>query len=229
MVQSNEIVGSERCFHEASLLLHEFSHRINNEFASIIGTLSTACARTGNNETKAVLNIVQDQLHSYAQVHRALEMPERSIQIDAADYLRKLCRAIARSKLNSKGIAIVFVDHPLKMNSERCWRLGLIISELITNAARHAFGHSGGTIRVEISQLSVFVQCNVTDNGSGDAIGQPGHGSAIIRALTDSLGGWFDQRFGVNGAAATLIFPSNPLEEISPRSPPARAQEIGPP
>jgi two-component sensor histidine kinase len=214
VIQSNEIVSPERRFPEASLLLHEFSHRINNEFASIIATLSTACARTTNDETRAVLNIVQDQLYSYARVHHALKMPERSIQIDAADYLRKLCRAIARSKLHAQGITLIFVDHPLRMESERCWRLGLIVSELITNAARHAFRHSGGTIRVEISQPSFSVQCLVTDNGGGRAVGQPGHGAAIIRALADSLGGRFDQHFGVNGTTAILIFPSDPLEEI---------------
>jgi two-component sensor histidine kinase len=208
MIQSVEIVGPKRSFSEANLLLREFSHRINNEFASIIGTLSIASARTNNDEARAALNVVQDQLHSYAQVHHALQMPECSDQIDAAAYLRELCRAISRSKLDAKGIELVFVDHPLQMDSDRCWRLGLIISELITNAARHAFHCGSGTIRVEILRLSSFVQCRVTDDGSGDTAGPPGQGSKIIRALTESLDGTIDQQFAVHGTTATLIFPS---------------------
>jgi two-component sensor histidine kinase len=208
MIQSIEIVGPERCFSEPDLLLREFSHRVNNEFASIIGMLSIASARTKNNEARTALNIIQDQLHSYARVHHALQMPERSIQIDASAYLRELCRAISRSKLDAKGIELVFVDHPLQMESERCWRLGLIVSELVTNAERHAFCHSGGAIRVEILRLSSFVRCRVTDNGSADAVGQLGSGSKIIRALAESLGGTIDQRFGAYGTIATLSFPS---------------------
>ena len=108
-----------------------FSHRINNEFASIIiGAVSLASARTRNDETRTALSIVQNQLHSYAQVHRALEMPEINVQMDATDYLRGLCHAVTRSKLAAKGIELIFVDHPLKLHSERCWRLGLIVSEL---------------------------------------------------------------------------------------------------
>jgi two-component sensor histidine kinase len=49
---------------------------------------------------------------------------------------------------DGRGIELVLVERPFKMSSERCWRLGLILSELITNSARHAFAESGGMIRV---------------------------------------------------------------------------------
>lgn len=202
---------------EPELLLLEFSHRINNEFASMIGSLSIASARTKNHETRTALTIVAERLHGYAQVHQALRMPESSIQTDAAAYLRNLCRAICRSKLDDKGIELIFVDHPLKMSSERCWRLGLIVTELITNAARHAFRESGGTIRVEVFQQSSFAECSVTDNGRVDAVVRPGCGSKIIRALAESLGGKINLRFGAHGTTATLIFPSDAHELNGPQ------------
>jgi two-component sensor histidine kinase len=209
MIQTIAMPASQRSVSEANLLLHEFSHRMNNELASMIATLCIATARAKNDEAKAALNIVQDQLHGYAQVNQALRIPERSVRIDAAAYLRELCRAISRSKLDAKETELIFVDIPLQMNSERCWRLGLILSELITNAARHAFPHGGGIIRVEILSLSSLVACRVTDNGNGNVIGRPGHGSQIVRALVESLDGTIDQHFGVRGAITTVIFPSD--------------------
>ena len=121
-----EVLASEGS-DEARLLLREFSHRINNEFASAIGALSIA-AGSANDEAKAALAAVQDQLQMYARVHHALRMPEHTSRIDAAAYLRQLCRAISRSRLESKDIELLLVERTFQMNSERCWRLGLIVS-----------------------------------------------------------------------------------------------------
>ena len=88
-------------------------------------------------------------------MHHALQMPEHSSRIDAALYLRQLCRAICGSKLDAKGIKLLLVERPFQMDSERCWRLGLIVSELITNSTRHAFRDNGGLIRVELLPSSV--------------------------------------------------------------------------
>jgi hypothetical protein len=75
-----------------------------SEFASAIGAISVAAAHSANNEAKAVLAAVQDQLQNYAQVHHALQLPEDSSCIDVAAYLQRLCQAISRSKLDRKGI-----------------------------------------------------------------------------------------------------------------------------
>ena len=192
---------------EARLLLREFSHRINNEFASAIGVISIAAAHA-NDEAKVALAAVQDQLQNYALLHHALQMPEHSNCIDAAAYLRQLCRAISRSKLESKGIELRLVERTFRMNSERCWRLGLIVSELITNAERHAFRNGGGWVQIELLPSLPFVECRVTDNGTGEANTRPGHGLKIVEALARSLGGTIDQRFGPHGATAVLIFPA---------------------
>jgi two-component sensor histidine kinase len=207
MAQAIEISSPDGAFAEARLFLREYSHRINNEFASAIGVISIAAARSPNEQTKAVLTAVETQLQSYAQVHHVLQMPEHSTRIDAGAYLRQLCWAISRSKLDANGIELLFVERSFQMDSERCWRLGLIVSELITNSARHAFHDTGGTIRVELMPAASFVECRVTDNGVAAPNIRPGHGSRIMRALASSLGATIDQQFGANGTATVLIFP----------------------
>jgi len=194
---------------EARLLLREFSHRINNEFASAIGVISIAAARSADDEAKVALAAVRDRLQNYALVHHALQMPKDVSCIDAAAYLRQLCWAISRSKLERNGIELRFVERTFRMNSERCWRLVLIVSELITNAVRHAFRNGGGSIRVELLPSLSFVECRVTDNGTAEANARPGHGLKIVEALAKSLGGTIDQRFGPHGATAVLIFPAD--------------------
>ena len=60
----------------------------------------------------------------------------RSTRMGAGAYLRQLCLAISRSKLDAKGIKLAFLECAFQMNSRCGRRLGLIVSELITNAAR---------------------------------------------------------------------------------------------
>jgi two-component sensor histidine kinase len=139
-----EISAVEPTSSEEHLLLREFTHRANNEFASAISILALAARRSANDEVKIALATAQDRLRNYARVQHALQMPEHGTFIDATAYLRQLCRAISRSKLDCKGIELVFVERPLSMYSERSWRLGMIVSELITNAARHAFNERAG-------------------------------------------------------------------------------------
>jgi two-component sensor histidine kinase len=191
------------------LLVRELTHRINNELALIIAQASLTAARSTNDEVKRALDDVTRLLHRCADVNKALEMPTHSTVIDLSDYVRVLCQAIRRARLDDRGIELVLLAHPLQMLSERCWKLGIIVSELITNSVRHGLSDRGGRIRIELSSAGPYVQCCVIDNGSAQASGVPGQGLKIIEALAKELDGEIVHRFGAAGAISMLIFPLN--------------------
>ena len=206
-MQLIESSSTERFSFDARLLLHEYSHRINNEFASAIGMISVAAEHLGNDDAKATLAAVRDQLHSYARVHHALQMPEYGSRVDAAAYLRQLCRAICRAKLDEKGIKLLLVERTFQMDSERCWLLGLTLFELITNAARHAFDGKPGTISIELYPVGSFVVCTVRDNGGAPADRTKGRGLAMVQELAVGLRGTVDSQSGPNGTTTIVRFP----------------------
>ena len=191
------------------VLLRELNHRINNEFTSAINFVSVAAVRADNAEVKTVLNHVVELLHQYADVHRALKMPDRNAVIDAAEYLQTLCRSISRSKLDRMGIRLVLAADTIWLHSERCWQLGMIVYELVTNVARHAVFEAGDAeVRVELSRTAAFARCVVSDNGSAAGGGvRPGRGLKIISDLAESLGGEVGHSFGVKGSLFTLAVP----------------------
>ena len=199
--------SSERRNFEEPLLVEELTHRMNNEFAAAIAVVSLAAARSPNGEVKSALAAVEARLNSYVQVNRCLQIPSQDTVIDASAHLRQLCQSISRSRLDCRGIELQFVGRPLEMNSERCWRLSMIISELITNAARHAFGDGGGKIRIELFQRGPFVRCRVADDGTAPEKIRPGRGSAIVEGLIASLEGTINQHFGPGGAVSDITFP----------------------
>jgi hypothetical protein len=86
----------------------------------------------------------------------------------------------------------------------------LIVSELVTNAARHAFHNGGGVIRVGLLPSKTCVECRISDNGSGEENISPGRGLQIVHSLTKSLDGSIVHRFGPQGVASLLSFPVSP-------------------
>jgi two-component sensor histidine kinase len=189
------------------ILLRELIHRINNEFSSLIGAVSRTAARSLNHEVKVALAHIIELLSHYAELHRALQMPESDTHIDAASYLENLCLSISRSRLDGMKIGLVLTASPLRLSSERCWQLGMMVHELVTNAARHAFGNGKGEIRVELSRAGQLVECTVVDNGSAPSKVQRGRGLKIVGELVKGLDGRLDQRFGQRGSFSILTFP----------------------
>lgn len=192
---------------QEQILLHELNHRVNNEFAAAISVVSLAAGRSGNNEVKAALSRVSELLHRYADVHRALQMPEHDTVLDAETYLRQLCLSISRSYLDHRKIKLVLATDPLRLEANRCWRLGMIVYELIINSARHAFAGGEGEIRVELVRVGAIAQCRIIDDGSLAPTAAPGRGLKIVDELSKSLGGRFVQNFGSRGSRSILAFP----------------------
>lgn len=192
---------------EYRLLLDEFEHRTSNELASAIGIVTAAAARSSATEVKVALGRVLERLENWARLQAALQIPDYDTLIDASVYLRQLCAALAHSPLNWQGIELTVQASPTQLHAVQCWQMGLIVAELVTNSARHAFCGTGGLIRVELTSWAAAVECCVEDNGSALADVRPGRGLKIVAALTEKLRGTMDQRFSPRGTRSTLSFP----------------------
>lgn len=192
------------------LLVREITHRVNNEFASVIQVVSLIAARSSSQEVKTALAGVIEKLYNYAGVHHALQVPANNDLIDASAYLRELCSSISRSKLEIEGIELILIEQPFRMSAERCWVMGMIVVELITNAVRHAFDGQRGTIRVECLKSGGYVECRVSNNGSAMTDVRPGNGLRIVDALAEKYGANFDLHPSSVGAEAVLMLPVEP-------------------
>ena len=83
----------------------------------------------------------------------------------------------------------------------------MMVYELVTNAARHAFGNGKGEIRVELSRSGKLVECRVVDNGSASTSVRRGRGLRIVDELVKGPDGRLDQRFGPRGSFSILTLP----------------------
>jgi len=104
-------------------------------------------------------------------------------------------------------IQLVLAACPLLLRSDRCWRLGMIVYELITNAARHACSGGKREIRVELLRGGSYVICQVQDNGAPPRSVVPGRGLKIVHELVTTLNGNLKHKFGSHGTISLLAFP----------------------
>jgi chemotaxis protein methyltransferase CheR len=118
-------------------------------------------------------------------------------QIEAAQYLKRLCESLAESMMGGDPAVSLRVDADEgTMTSEQAVSMGLIATELMINAIKHAFPESAkGTIVVRFESSASAWRLSVSDDGvgiSGDLPEAPvrtGLGTSIVEALTRQLGG----------------------------------------
>jgi two-component sensor histidine kinase len=209
-------------------LLDELNHRIKSELASVINLVSFQAIWTDNVEAKEELSNIVDLLHQHVEVHNILTMPDRDGLADAGEQLRRLGLAMTRSKLERMNIRLVLSADTLPLESERCWRLALVMYELMANAARHArFDGRNGEIKVRLMRTGSWVNCRVTDNGSGVGRIKVGRGLRIVSELAQSLGGRIDYTFGTTLTSFALDFPLTQSERRANKVVAARRPRTG--
>jgi two-component sensor histidine kinase len=199
---------------DGSLLLRELNHRINNELTSAICVVSVKAVQSDSAAVKAALLEVVDLLHQCADVHRALHIANQGRLTDAARYLQQVCFSITKYQLDRLAIHVVFSADDLRLEGERCWKLGLIVSELMTNVARHAqFDARHPELRVEVMLAGNVVKCRVSDNGSAPELIRRGRGLTIIGELVSSLDGRVHTSCATEGSYFLLTFPLTKAEQ----------------
>jgi two-component sensor histidine kinase len=199
---------------DGSLLLRELNHRVNNELTSAICMVSAKAVESDDVAVKAALLDVVDLLHGYADVHKALRMPDPGRLTDAAGYLQHLCFSITKYRLDRLSIRLVYSADDLRLEGERCWKLGLIVSELLTNVARHAlFDDRHPETRVKLLLAGNVVRCAISDNGSASDLIVRGRGLTIVGELARSLGGRVHSSCAAEGVSFLLAFPLTESEQ----------------
>lgn len=195
---------------ERSLLyVTELLHRVQNDYTRAISLASTMEIRSS--EAKDALRQIVDHLLASAKAYHLLWPRPPGELVDFTAEVTGLCRAMVSSILDLDGISLnLSTPGPVLLDGFCCWRANLILSELITNAARHAFDTRGGRISVTVTTSRGQVTCRVSDDGSAPETPKSGHGTHLVDALTKDLEGNIERRYTATGAVITLSFPMDP-------------------
>lgn len=159
----------QRSLQEKEILVRELFHRTKNNMSVIQSMLSLRAARDPNPEVQQLVRETALRIHSIALVHDKLHKNNDLANIDLAEYLEDLARHVFQTSVaDPTRIRLQLKLEPISLTFEQRVPVGLLVSELVTNAIRHAFPEDGsGTVTVASRELENTVEIVVADTGIG--------------------------------------------------------------
>lgn len=172
-----------------ALLLTEYIHRTANDFATARAEIHVASRMPTLSAMRVRLAQAATRLHALASLQRILQ-PPREASIDLGNCLCELCYYLAEARFAERESFIRLQTCEVVLDAERGWALLAIVSELLTNAARHAFRNPGGLVLVEVTRRGDTILCRISENGVGSAAErrETRIGTAIVEELARGAG-----------------------------------------
>lgn len=182
---------------QKDLLLQEMRHRVANSLQIIASILLLKAQTVRSADTRRHLQEAHERVLAIATVQEHLHPSVYGEPIDAGKYLRRLCDSLAASMiLDGQPLSIRVEADAGTMTSEQAVSMGLITTELVINALKHAFpANATGAIVIRYASEAGAWRVSVSDDGigMGSELSAPapksGLGTSIVEALTRQLGG----------------------------------------
>jgi len=176
---------------DKAVLLREVQHRIANSLQIIASVLLQSARRVQSEETRGHLKDAHSRVMSIASVQQQLAKSSEG-DVSLRPYFKQLCTSLAASMIEDPTRLSINVDADDAMvTSAASVSLGLIVTELVINALKHAFADGrSGRITVGYTTQGQNWTLYVKDNGIGmpaDDTAKPGLGTSIVEALASQL------------------------------------------
>lgn len=198
---------------EKEVLLKEIHHRVKNNLQVVSSLLYLQSRKLADEEARALFIESQSRICSMALAHEQLYQSKNLSDISLQKYVQNLA-AHVRQSFMAPGAAIecrIAVDDVM-LDIEKVVPCGLLITELFSNALKHAFPDNRcGTIEIRIGRQGDGMLLSVQDDGIGlpedlDYRKAGTLGLQLVAALVEQLDGVLSVE-GRGGTRVTITFP----------------------
>jgi two-component system, chemotaxis family, sensor kinase Cph1 len=220
IVQDKSILLEQKEF-----LIGEVNHRVQNSLQLVSSFLSLQARASATPEVHAALNEARRRLRAVSLVHRRLYRGDQVETVDAARYIEELCEETTSFMGRDWAEHISYDLSPVIISTKLAVPLGLVLTELLININKHAYGGAPGPISIRLIEQRGHIQLIVADQGKGGMPVGKGFGSRIVDGLIGKLGGTLIQTDSHPGLRTTVTVPLRPCSaserRVSAMLPPA--------
>ena len=193
---------------QKEFLMGEVNHRVQNSLQLVSSFLSLQARSADAPAAQAALEEAGRRLSAVGLVHKRLYRGDQIETLDAARYIEELCED-AVAAMGTEWRPHLSLDlAPVTISTDRAVVIGLVLTELMINVNKYAYGGTPGPIAVRLSEQRTRFQLSVTDRGAGRRSAQPGFGSRMMAALVQQLDGALEYEDSRPGVRAMLTAPS---------------------
>lgn len=171
---------------ESATVIHEMDHRIKNHLQLLASYARLASQRRGLTAGELAEDLAE-KLGAIAGAHDALHRSGGLQSVPALPFLHTLVAAFPQDPHP----ILIDCDADLQLPARELGPIGMIVSEAVANALKHAFPKGlPGCVWVSLSQGMGTVRLTVRDNGVGLLELKTGRisGRGLIEALSRQLG-----------------------------------------
>ncbi|MBX9615453.1 MAG: response regulator [Caulobacteraceae bacterium] len=197
----------------AETMLREVNHRVGNSLQLVSTFISLQLRHLVNEGARDALREAQARIEAVAHVHRRLYTSGDMETVDMQAYLDGLVDELAKSLgPDTTSPRIVLQASPLRVSTDQAVSLGVVVTELVTNAVKYAYAPGQtGEIRVILAPDADGRRAILTveDDGPGLGDGLPkgtGLGGKIIAAMASGLRSAVEFDGAHKGVRAHLAF-----------------------
>jgi PAS domain S-box-containing protein len=195
---------------EREMLLVEVNHRAKNSLAIAASLLAIQGRRQLDPAVRALFEEAHDRLNAMARVHDLLSKSEQAQRVDVSVYVADLCGALKPITENDDRIRLeAKMDDGMLVDADTAVPLGIVLTELITNAVKYAFpAPRSGMILVQARRSQPgWIELVVRDDGIGmSSLREGSLGYGLVRSLVQQIRGEIDVRSDA-GLTVTISFP----------------------
>jgi chemotaxis family two-component system sensor kinase Cph1 len=206
------LADKDSLLRQKDYLVKEVNHRVQNSL-QLVSSFLNMQARSVNDVVLTVqLDEAQRRLSAVALVHKRLYRDDNFETVDLGRYLEELCQDIQESMGDGWQKQFTASFAPVLISADRAVNIGLVLTELIINANKYAYGGLPGPLTVTLEQYRNRFTLVVADKGHGDHKPGAGFGTRMMKAMVDRLGG----TIAYNEANPGLhIVITAPVEEVA--------------
>jgi two-component system, chemotaxis family, sensor kinase Cph1 len=203
IVDDKEVLLQQKEF-----LIGEVNHRVQNSLQIVSSFLALQASASEDPGLHAALEEARRRMTAVALVHRRLYRGDQIEIVDAARYIEELC-ADTFSFMGPDWAKHLTLDlAPVVISTDRAVTLGLILTELMINSNKYAYGGAVGPIEIALAEDHTDLRLIVADKGGGKVSFRKGFGSRIMAALVAQLKGeiiYVDNRPGLRSTVRVPV------------------------
>ncbi|HUH09580.1 MAG TPA: sensor histidine kinase, partial [Brevundimonas sp.] len=196
----------------AEAMLREVNHRVGNSLQLVSSFISLQLRQLADEGARSALREAQVRIEAVAHVHRRLYTSSDLATVAMDEYLTGLVEELGKSVGPGDGSPRLSLRaEPMRVTTDQAVSLGVIVTELVTNAVKYAYEPGeGGEIRVVLETATEGrAILTVEDDGPGLGDGAPkgtGLGAKIVSAMAGGLRSAVEFDADHPGVRAQLVF-----------------------
>lgn len=193
--------------------ISEVQHRVKNHLAMVLSLIRLKARELEDSNTLSDLSRRIESLQLLYEEMSAARQHGHSDTIQLGAYIGRVANAI--SHLDGRpGLRMNIDVARMEVQTDRAARIGLIVSEMLTNCMQHAFKEQEtGLVELRVVRTdNNYLRVTVSDDGAGipEEVDWPhsgGLGARIVLGLIDGLGGSIDVTRAQNGTVIVFDAP----------------------